>query len=59
MISTEIRKYVRLEPFIKKYCPHISNIKHKLRGVDGNKKAIDFSEQETKDILKELKGILK
>lgn len=53
------KKFIKLEPFIKEYCPDVTNIKHKLRGVDGNKKPIDFSETEKAEINKGLKKFAK
>lgn len=48
-----------MEPFIKEYCPKVTNIKHKLRGMDGNKKPTDFSEKEKSEISKGLQKFAK
>lgn len=45
--------------FFSKYLPHIKNIKHKMRGTNGNGKPIDFSDDEKKQIAKALKLLCK
>lgn len=32
--------------FFEKYCPKVTNVKHKLRGKDGNGNPIDFSPED-------------
>lgn len=32
--------------FFQDYCPDVINTAHKLRGLDGNKKPIDFSKED-------------
>lgn len=34
--------------FFENYCPEVSNVKHKLRGIDGNGNPIDFSPEDKK-----------
>ena len=59
-----LKKFLKMEAFLKEYCPGVLNIKHKLRGIDGNKKPIAFTDADkivirkglqkfAKDILKE------
>jgi hypothetical protein len=38
--------------FFNKYCPEVRNYTHKMRGIDGNGKPIDFSESD-KAIMKD------
>jgi hypothetical protein len=45
-------KVVKAYNFFETYCPKISNFQHKLRGFDGNKKPIDFTDEDKK-IMKE------
>jgi hypothetical protein len=56
MTFSDLKELIKMERFIAKYCPSISNAKHKLRGVDGNKKPIKkaiakFAEQIRKVIV--------
>ncbi len=39
-------KLIPARQFFKKYCPEVKNYNHKIRGIDGNKKPIDFSEND-------------
>lgn len=59
MFNKTAKEFLRLERFIHAYCPTISNVKHKLRGIDGNKKPIDFSEEEKALIEKALRKFSK
>lgn len=50
--------------FFENYCPEVSNVKHKLRGIDGNGNPIDFSPEDKKKmraainiLTKDLKNI--
>jgi hypothetical protein len=43
-------KFVVAKQFFETYCPDIKNVKHKLRGLDGNKNPIDFTPQEKSKI---------
>lgn len=45
-----LKQLVKVEKLLLKYCPDVTNVKHKLRGVDGNKKPITFTEQDKKAI---------
>ncbi len=51
--------YIKASKFFPKYCPLIKNWKHKLRGLDGNKKKIEFSATENKQIKQALKVLFK
>lgn len=48
----EILQHLNAAKFFKEYLPHIKMYKHKMRGIDGNGKKIDFSEKEKKEIVK-------
>ena len=54
----EILKGINATYFFNKYTT-IKNHKHKLRGVDGNKKPIEFSISEKKEIVSGLKAMIK
>lgn len=58
-MNNTAKKFIKAEPFLKEYCPSVKNVKHKLRGVDGNKKPIDFSDNEKAEINKGLKRFSK
>jgi hypothetical protein len=45
--------------FFSKYLPNVKNVKHKMRGIDGNGNPIDFSDTEKKEILKALAQMCK
>ncbi len=45
-------KFITAKFFFQTYAPGVTNVKHKLRGVDGNKKPIDFTEKEKREIEK-------
>ena len=46
----QILKGINAQYFFSIYCPDITNIYHKLRGLDGHNKEIDFSAEEKKKI---------
>jgi len=54
----EILQGINATYFFSRYTT-IKNYKHKLRGIDGNKKPIDFSTQEKKEIVSGLKTMIK
>lgn len=45
-----IFKIIVAKQFFENYCPDISNVKHKLRGTDGNGNPIDFTTEDKKKI---------
>jgi len=51
MTKSEFFKLVPARQFFTKYCPGIPNYYHKHRGIDGNKKPIDFTPAE-KEMMK-------
>lgn len=57
MLNETARTFLRLERFLNSYCPDIKNVKHKLRGIDGNKNQIDFSDSEKELIRQALKKL--
>jgi hypothetical protein len=64
MTREEFFRIIPARQFFKIYCPEVSNFYHKLRGLDGNKKPIDFSAEEkqlmnkaAKKIIKDIEGV--
>jgi len=53
------KKAIVAKFFFEVYAPGIKNFKHKLRGVDGNKKPIDFNDAEKSQIRAGLKKLFK
>lgn len=55
-ISTEVMprypifKVIVAKQFFENYCQDITNVKHKLRGTDGNGNPIDFTPEDKKKI---------
>lgn len=54
-----IFKYIVAKYFFQDYAPTVKQYKHKMRGIDGNKKPIEFSEADKAAIQKGLKQLLK
>lgn len=52
-------KYIVAKYFFEKYAPSVKMVKHKLRGIDGNGNAIDFTEADKKAIEKGLSKFTK
>lgn len=52
MTRDEFFKIVPAKQFFTRYCTGITNYYHKLRGFDGNKQPIDFSDAEKKQMQK-------
>ena len=46
----EILKYISAKHFFTDYAKSVNNFKHKMRGVDGNQKPIDFTDADKKKI---------
>lgn len=46
----EILKYLSAKNFFTDYAKSVKNYKHKMRGVDGNQKPIDFTDSDKKEI---------
>lgn len=57
--TKEILSHLKAAKFFAQYLPHIKNVKHKMRGTDGNGKAIDFSDAEKKEIIKAVQKFAK
>ena len=55
----EILKYISAKHFFADYAKEVKNFTHKMRGVDGNGKAIEFSDEDKKLIAFGLKEIVK
>lgn len=51
MTKDQFFKIVKAYNFFETYCPGVKNFTHKLRGVDGNKKPIDFTDED-KEMMK-------
>jgi hypothetical protein len=50
--TREILSHLNAKKFFAKYLPHIKRYEHKMRGYDTNKKPLDFTEAEKKQIIK-------
>lgn len=46
----EILKYLSAKNFFTDYAKSVKNYKHKMRGVNGNQKPIDFTDADKKEI---------
>lgn len=57
--TKEILSHLNAAKFFAAYLPHIKNYKHKMREIDGNKKPIDFSDEEKKQIIDAVKKFAK
>ncbi|MBP8995030.1 MAG: hypothetical protein KBG30_14635 [Bacteroidales bacterium] len=55
----EILKYISAKHFFADYAKEVKNFTHKMRGVDGNGKAIEFSDEDKKLIAFGLKEMVK
>ena len=55
----EILKYISAKHFFADYSKEVKNFTHKMRGVDGNGKAIEFSDEDKKLIAFGLKEMVK
>lgn len=52
MTRDEFFRIVTAKEFFTKYCTEVTNYKHKMRGIDGNKKPIDFTDEDKRYIRK-------
>lgn len=59
MTLSELKEFIKMERFFEKYCPSVKNVKHKLRGIDGNNNLISFTDAEKKLINKALQKFAK
>jgi len=62
----QIFQYISAKSFFQDYAPEVKNYTHKMRGVDGNGKEIEFTKDDKKAIRagirkmsKELAGLVK
>ena len=55
----EILKYISAKHFFSDYAKSVKNFTHKMRGTDGNGKAIDFTDEDKKAISTGLKEMAK
>lgn len=46
----ELLKYISAKHFFTDYATSVKNFTHKMRGIDGNGKQIDFTEEDNKAI---------
>lgn len=53
-MNYKLFEYIKASNFFPKYAKGVSNWKHKLRGIDGNKNPIAFSEEDEALIKKGL-----
>lgn len=54
----EILKYIAAKHFFADYAKDVKNFTHKMRGVDGNGKPIEFSEEDKKEIKAAIKQMV-
>lgn len=59
MTREEFFKIVPARQFFKNYCPEIKRYYHKMNGIDGNKKAIDFTDEDKKIMKAGVKQLIK
>lgn len=52
-----IFKYIVAKYFFSEYAPTVKNVKHKLRGTDGNGKDISFNKEDKAAIKKGIKQL--
>ena len=57
MTRDEFFKIVPAKQFFTRYCPGIPNFYHKLRGINGNNKPIDFTDEEKRIMTKAAKKL--
>jgi hypothetical protein len=53
----EILKYLSAKNFFTDYAKSVKNYKHKMRGIDGNSKPIDFTDEDRKEIKAAVKKL--
>ncbi len=53
----EILKYLSAKYFFTDYAKSVKNFTHKMRGVDGNGKPIEFTEEDKKSIKTGIKHL--
>lgn len=41
--TKDLFKYIKANQFFKYYAPEVNNFKHKIRGISGNRKKLNFS----------------
>jgi hypothetical protein len=52
-------KVITVRQFFNNYCPEVKRFYHKMNGIDGNKKPIDFSPEDKKKMKTALKSMIK
>lgn len=62
----QIFQYISAKSFFPEYAPEVKNYTHKMRGIDGNGKEIEFTKEDKKAIksgirkmTKDLAGLVK
>lgn len=53
----EILKYLSAKNFFTDYAKSVKNYKHKMRGIDGNAKPIEFTDDDKKQIKAAVKKL--
>jgi hypothetical protein len=53
-----IWKYLKADPFLKDFLPHIGSHKYKIRGTNSKGNPTDFSKEEKKEIKAALRKLL-
>jgi hypothetical protein len=59
MNKNEFFRLVPAKQFFAQYCPEVKRFYHKMNGIDGNKKPIDFSPEDKKKMKVALKSMIK
>lgn len=53
----KIFEIIKASKFFPQYVPEVKNWKHKIRGIDGNNKPIQFSDAEKEKIKKGINNL--
>lgn len=59
MTKEELFTIVTISRFFPKYAPGVKRYNHKMRGIDGNGKPLDFSKEDKKAIKQGVKQMAK
>lgn len=59
MEAQDFFNIVPAKRFFTKYCPQVTNWTHKSRGVDGNKRPIEFTAEDKKAMKLAVKQLVK
>lgn len=59
MEAKEFFKIIVEKHFFTAYCPEVTNFRHKKRGMDGNKRPIEFTAEDKKAMKAAVKQLAK